>query len=302
MPRLVLLVAAAVCGPIAAFAPLAGPGRAVWRLGGLQLPLDEVAAKWFVAAKTGCTLRSKNASFVDEQYEVTVDRGGGLGLELEELFCQADGRGLVLVGGVVQDSNAARAVSATAQIIERGDTLLSLKTPDGAEMFVEGRSYDATIAALGKLGDAASVTLRLQRIVPRASVNVNVLNFDGSPRATFQMPSGANLRSAFMLNRIRDPEVYDADTMRFDAIGNSGTNCGGEGTCGTCLISVEKGGELLNDAARVERQVLAKQRRPKRWRWACRLTVGMQNAGGDLTVKLRPQAAFSDEQAKSGGF
>jgi ferredoxin len=47
--------------------------------------------------------------------------------------------------------------------------------------------------------------------------------------------------------------------MRFDAIGNAGTNCGGEGSCGTCLVSITDGFDLCNEPMRTEGKALLKQ-------------------------------------------
>ena len=167
---------------------------------------------------------------------------------------------------------------------------------------LEVQSFDALMESLGLLkGDAIELTLK--RIVPRQIINVTVLE-PGSDdiKARFQMPSGANLRTAFLLNGFRPGDIYDFDTYRFDAIANSGTNCGGDGTCGTCLVSVVEGADLLSPPGRVEKAALAKQRRPPRWRWSCCLFVGLGNKGGQLTVELRPQSLFEDEQGKITGI
>jgi hypothetical protein len=65
--------------------------------------------------------------------------------------------------------------------------------------------------------------------------------------------------------------------MRFDAIGNAGSNCGGEGSCGTCLVAVTRGLELISQPGRIEGKALAKQNRPARWRWSCRAVLGANN-------------------------
>ena len=76
--------------------------------------------------------------------------------------------------------------------------------------------------------------------------------------------------------------------MRFDAIGNSGTNCGGEGSCGTCLVAITAGNDLLLPPKSTEAKVLLKQGRPARWRWSCR-TVSSQLF---LFSKIRARAEF----------
>ena len=79
-------------------------------------------------------------------------------------------------------------------------------------------------------------------------------------------------------------------------------SCGGEGSCGTCLVAITQGMDLASPPARIEAKALAKQNRPTRWRWSCRAYVGTANRNGDVHVQLRPQVAFADEQAKTEGL
>ena len=90
--------------------------------------------------------------------------------------------------------------------------------------------------------------------------------------------------------------------MRFDAIGNMGSNCGGEGSCGTCLVAITAGSSLCNAPGRTEGKALLKQGRPARWRWSCRTVVGDGSSEGDVSVQLQPQRAFKDEQEKTVGL
>lgn len=48
---------------------------------------------------------------------------------------------------------------------------------------------------------------------------------------------GTNLRTALNANNLR---LYDDRTARFDSPYQTG-NCGGEGTCGTCVVAVVQG-------------------------------------------------------------
>ena len=109
---------------------------------------------------------------------------------------------------------------------------------------------------------------------------------------------GESLSLHASFNGVRDRELYDAETQRFDAVGNSGSNCGGEKTCGTCLVSIIEGASLASAPGRVEKAALQKQRRPTRWRWSCGLFVGNGNEGGTFKIALRPQSQFADERTK----
>ena len=66
---------------------------------------------------------------------------------------------------------------------------------------------------------------------------------------------GSNLRTLLQINDIR---LYDDRTYRFDSPYQQG-NCGGDGTCGTCIVAVLAGKELLNEKVRVEDLALKKQ-------------------------------------------
>ncbi|KAJ1427666.1 hypothetical protein B484DRAFT_397161 [Ochromonadaceae sp. CCMP2298] len=89
-------------------------------------------------------------------------------------------------------------------------------------------------------------------------------------------------------------KVYDDRTARFDSPFQTG-NCGGDGTCGTCVVAVLSGGDLLNDKVLVEDKALRAQVSPPNYRWSCRVKVGPRpEEGGEVTVKLRPQTVVWD--------
>ena len=81
---------------------------------------------------------------------------------------------------------------------------------------------------------------------------------DGSDAGSFQIPAGygANLRSEIFLSRSN--QLYDSRTFRFDSPYQQG-DCGGEGSCGTCTISVLEGADILNERVRVEDMAMKKQ-------------------------------------------
>lgn len=263
--------------------------------------LEKVAANWLAAASNGLELiTSNNTFFREESYEVTVSREGGLGLVLAEMWAEGDGsqRGLVLVEEIVAGSN-----SESAGGIAVGDTILGVSGAGGlaAGVMTEGRDWDTTIDALTSL-DGAELTLVMKRLVARGRINVQVTASTGEDLGTFNCASGSNLRMEFLRRSLPKDEIYDSNTYRFDAIGNSGSNCGGEGSCGTCLVSITSGLELCDTPGRVEGKALEKQQRPARWRWSCRTALGDGTTSGDIAVQLKPQVAFVDEQKKTEGL
>ncbi|CAB4303080.1 unnamed protein product [Prunus armeniaca] len=64
-------------------------------------------------------------------------------------------------------------------------------------------------------------------------------------------------------------------------------NCGGVGTCGTCMVEVVQGKELLNPRTGKEKEHLKKK--PKNWRLACQTTVGKPDSRGLVVVQQLPE-------------
>lgn len=103
-----------------------------------------------------------------------------------------------------------------------------------------------------------------------------------------KMLAGSNLRKEMLRQGF---SVYDRKTKRFDQPYVQG-DCGGEGLCGTCLVQVLEGKELLNKPDGVEQMVLNKWKAPT-WRLGCRCVVGAVNEPGTVRFKLTPQAPFN---------
>ena len=100
---------------------------------------------------------------------------------------------------------------------------------------------------------------------------------------------GVNLRTALNAS---NRKIYDNRTYRFDSPYERG-DCGGEGSCGTCIVSILSGQELLNEKYRVEEKALLAQNAPPNYRWACRVAIGEKEDSdenvSEVVVKLRPQ-------------
>eukprot|EP00271_Cylindrocystis_brebissonii_P014583 TRINITY_DN35973_c0_g1_i1.p1 TRINITY_DN35973_c0_g1~~TRINITY_DN35973_c0_g1_i1.p1 ORF type:complete len:213 (-),score=28.76 TRINITY_DN35973_c0_g1_i1:572-1210(-) len=64
-------------------------------------------------------------------------------------------------------------------------------------------------------------------------------------------------------------------------------NCGGAGNCGTCLVEILKGGELLSERTAAEEKGL--KNKPANWRLACQTIVGDKSNSGQVLVQCLPQ-------------
>lgn len=64
-------------------------------------------------------------------------------------------------------------------------------------------------------------------------------------------------------------------------------NCGGGGSCGTCLVEIVQGKELLNERTTTEQRYLKKK--PETWRLACQTIVGDKENSGTVVVQRQPQ-------------
>ncbi|CAH8378010.1 unnamed protein product [Eruca vesicaria subsp. sativa] len=64
-------------------------------------------------------------------------------------------------------------------------------------------------------------------------------------------------------------------------------NCGGGGSCGTCIVEILDGRELLNERTDAENRYLKKK--PESWRLACQTIVGNKENSGKVVVQRIPQ-------------
>ncbi|KAJ4768720.1 2Fe-2S ferredoxin-like superfamily protein [Rhynchospora pubera] len=64
-------------------------------------------------------------------------------------------------------------------------------------------------------------------------------------------------------------------------------NCGGVGNCGTCIVEIVDGKELLNERTNAENRYFKKK--PESWRLACQTIVGNKENSGKVVVQRLPQ-------------
>ncbi|KAA8521739.1 hypothetical protein F0562_012412 [Nyssa sinensis] len=64
-------------------------------------------------------------------------------------------------------------------------------------------------------------------------------------------------------------------------------NCGGGGSCGTCIVEIIDGKDLLNERTNTELRYLKKK--PESWRLSCQTIVGNKENSGKVVVQRLPQ-------------
>jgi len=246
-----------------------------------DLTLNEIASKLklqvFDLDEGVYGIDSSDVEYGIEIVKASVSRQPSLGLDLVEMMSGGDGRGLVLINSLIPGGNAE-----SNGKFKPGDSLTWVGVEPKRMQRVEACDFDTVVQALRSYTDEASITLVAKRLVKRQTLDVSLIQPDGS-RIAVKMLAGSNLRGEMLR---QDFPVYDAKTKRFDQPYVTG-NCGGEGICGTCLVEVVAGKELLNEPDRVESAALAKQ--PIRWRLSCRVIIGANNKPGKIEIKTIPQ-------------
>lgn len=231
-------------------------------------------------------LESQDSRYGLEVVHVAISMdadNGGLGLVLTEMAGNADGRGLVLVSQVNVESEPA---------VQVGDVITGVTAGDTFRERTTGLNYDLTVNAIARAKQEATdgiLHLELDRLVERAKVQVEVVDLLGTVHQTIDALAGENLRRLLLRRGIK---LYDGRSKRFDMPFVTG-DCAGEGICGTCLVNVLSGGELLNQ--RNSQEELITQGRPSSWRASCRTVVGADNRPGTLRITIHPQSESEDE-------
>ncbi|XP_039122324.1 photosynthetic NDH subunit of subcomplex B 3, chloroplastic [Dioscorea cayenensis subsp. rotundata] len=101
---------------------------------------------------------------------------------------------------------------------------------------------------------------------------------DGSP--------DVHIRSAVGGQKLRDI-MLDGNIDLYGPYDIPLSNCAGGGTCGTCMVEVVEGKELLSPRTDKEKEIL--KRKPKTWRLACQTVVGKPDSRGELIIQQLPE-------------
>lgn len=221
-----------------------------------------------------------------------------LGIELTEVAHargRGDHRGLVLVSAVHGD--------AKIKPIHVGDTIVGVFCGEHFKESTTGLDYEETIQVLDQAKQHArsvggsTISVELNRLVLRQTVQVVLEHPDGDV-SVLDAKAGDNLRLLLMHHNL-GKSLYAAKTHRLDQPNLTG-DCGGEGICGTCHVSVIQGMDHLNAVGPQESSIL--RNKPPSWRAACKTVVGADNQEGTtVRVRLNPQN-MPDEQGSEVKF
>ncbi|XP_028110949.1 photosynthetic NDH subunit of subcomplex B 3, chloroplastic-like [Camellia sinensis] len=106
----------------------------------------------------------------------------------------------------------------------------------------------------------------------------SVLLPNGTPDVHFRVACGGQ--------KLRDI-MLDSNIELYGPYSRPLLNCGGGGTCGTCIVEAVEGKELLNPRTDKEKEKL--KRNPKNWRLACQTTVGKPDSRGLVVIQQLPE-------------
>ncbi|KAL8113593.1 hypothetical protein AgCh_020790 [Apium graveolens] len=81
--------------------------------------------------------------------------------------------------------------------------------------------------------------------------------------------------------------VEEKPIIELEFIGGKLMNCGGGGSCGTCIVEVIDGKDLLSERTNAELKYLKKK--PESWRLACQTIVGNKENSGKVVIQRLPQ-------------
>ncbi|KAL4194089.1 hypothetical protein AMTRI_Chr05g66980 [Amborella trichopoda] len=135
------------------------------------------------------------------------------------------------------------------------------------------------ISAVGTVPDIQQVAVPSEEppSVDFAFVSSRLLP-DGTPDVHIRSSKGGRkLRNIMREGHIDLYGPYDKPLL----------NCAGSGTCGTCIVEVVSGKELLSPRTDKEKEILKKK--PKTWRLACQTVVGNGDSRGEVIIQTLPE-------------
>lgn len=210
--------------------------------------------------------------------EIAGGREDGVGITIIEE---------ILEGGNAENSGIVPGDSIVALTINKSSSEGMVVDQERIDVSTECLAYDPTIEAITSLppptspDDEIILTVKRIRRQPKVNIKLQYPPEMDEPDATIELFAGENLRRAMLTRGIK---LNDALSQRFDSGGTG--DCGADGTCATCVVSITKGMELLSPTKSQEAQILSKK--PK-WRMACKTVVGYGMTEGDMTIQVNPR-------------
>ena len=168
-----------------------------------------------------------------------------------------------------------------------GDTIVGVHVADGTVASTEAQDYDAVVGALvdALAADAGQITLSLKRILPRGYAVVTAVQTDGE-EFDFLAFEGENLRMGLIRNLGKE-YINDQSASRYDNKPVGTGDCGGNGLCCTCVVSVLGGQQHLSERRASEKQLL---RNRARWRQSCRAYLRLDDGvEANVRIQLSPR-------------
>ena len=179
-----------------------------------------------------------------------------------------------------------------------GDTLTEVRG-SGMAFDVECAPYDGVVGAIGEaLASGGPVTLTLARVVRRGRATVTSVDAATGEEEQFTCYEGENLRLGLLRRGLK---VNDLGAQRYDNKPKGSGDCGGNGLCATCVVSVLNGGECLTPRGASESNLLAQR---LRWRQSCRAFVTLPEGETDVEIRIstNPRRDDEDEPRDAGWF
>jgi ferredoxin len=272
--------------------------------------LDEICQQWMAVAMSASAMmpegiylqaRNKDDIMTDTvKVEFLRKPNMGLGLELLELAGgREDGVGITIVSGIVPGG------ASDGSGILPGDSIIKIElrktsqqqsnqgVQEKEDLFMvttECFNYDKTVDAIMSLPPMTTIdestetfviTVKRLRRKPKVQLSLQYPPEMKEQNLSLELFAGENLRRALL---VRGVKLNDQLAKRFDS-GGSG-DCGAEGTCATCAVSIIDGSNILSPPGLQEQQIFVKH---PRWRMACKTMVGYGMKEGQVTIRVNPR-------------
>lgn len=136
-----------------------------------------------------------------------------------------------------------------------------------------------------------TLTLALKRLVKRGKARV-IATLPSGAEASFDAWGGENLRMGLIRNSLAtglETVPNDQTAERYDNKPKGTGDCGGNGLCCTCVVSVMQGANNLSPPRPQEKQLL---RSVARWRQSCRAQLTLEDEEEvEVRISLNPRGS-----------